>query len=333
MKTALCARLNIELPIIQAPMGGASCPALAAAVSNAGGLGMLALSWHPPEAVRAAIRATRALTDKPFGVNLVLAWPQEARLAVCIEEGVPVISFFWGDPAPLVARVHAAGAAALSTVASADEAKQAVAAGVDVIVAQGWEAGGHVLGQVATLPLVRAVVEAVKPTPVVAAGGIVDGRGLAAVLALGAAGAWIGSRFLATPEAAIHSDYRARLLAARETDTVHTDLFDVGWPDAPHRVLRNSTLAAWNAAGRPPSGDRPGEGEIVANTPRSPILRYASATPGPDTQGDIEALSLWAGQGVAQLVRIMPAADVVLEIAAEARSAIFELAETARAWG
>jgi nitronate monooxygenase len=331
MRTALCARLNIEAPIIQAPMGGASCPELAAAVSNAGGLGMLALSWHPPEAVRAAIRATRALTGKPFGVNLVLAWPQEARLAACLEEGVPVVSFFWGDPAPLTAQAHAAGATVLSTVSSVEGARQALAAGVDVIVAQGWEAGGHVQGQVATLPLVRAVVEAVSPTPVVAAGGIVDGRGLAAVLALGAAGAWIGSRFLATPEASIHADYRARLLAARETDTVHTGLFDVGWPDAPHRVLRNSTLDAWEAAGRPAPGRRPGEGEILATTPRNPIVRYASATPGPDTQGDIEALSLWAGQGVAQIDRVMPAAEVVQEILADATSAIAALAETARA--
>ncbi|MDB5443017.1 MAG: 2-nitropropane dioxygenase, partial [Phenylobacterium sp.] len=254
MRTALTERLGIAEPIVQAPMGGASCPALAAAVSGAGGLGMLALSWHPPAAVRAAIAETRALTDKPFGVNLVLAFPQAERLAVCLEEGVPVISFFWGDPAPHVAACHAAGATVVSTVASADQARRAVEAGVDVVVAQGWEAGGHVLGEVATLPLTRAVVDAIAPVPVLAAGGITDGRGLAAALALGAAGAWIGTRFLATPEAAIHPRYRARLIEARETETVHTTLFDVGWPDAPHRVLRNATVDAWEAAGRPATG-------------------------------------------------------------------------------
>src|SRR5437660_10596647 len=104
MRTALCEQLGIEVPIVQAPMGGASCPALAAAVSEAGGLGMLALSWHPPQAMRAEIRGTRALTGRPFGVNLVLAFPQEERFAVCLEEGVKVISFFWGDPRPFVAR-------------------------------------------------------------------------------------------------------------------------------------------------------------------------------------------------------------------------------------
>lgn len=307
-------------------MGGAATPELAAAVSNAGGLGMLALSWHPPEAARAAIRATRALTDKPFGVNLVLAFPQAERLAVCLDEGVPVISFFWGDPAPHAAQCHAAGSIVLSTVASAEQARAALAAGVDAVVAQGWEAGGHVLGEVATLPLVRAVADAVAPTPVIAAGGISDGRGLAAALALGAAGAWIGTRFLATPEASIHPRYRERLLEAAETDTVHSRLFDVGWPDAPHRVLRNATVDAWEAAGRPASGARPGEGEAVATSPRGTILRYSSATPGPEAEGDIEALSLWSGQGVAQVGHVAPAAEVVREIAGEARAVLKSLA-------
>ena len=325
MRTALTARLGIELPIVQAPMGGASNPALAAAVSQAGGLGMLALSWHPPQAVRAAIRQTRELTDKPFGVNLVLAFPQAERLAICLEEGVPVISFFWGDPAPHVGACHAAGAAVTSTVASAEAACAAAAAGVDVVVAQGLEAGGHVLGEVGTLPLVRAVAEAVD-IPVVAAGGITDGRGLAAALTLGAAGVWIGTRFLATAEAGIHPRYQARLLTAGEGDTFHSALFDGGWPNAPHRVLRNATVEAWEAAGRPASGARPGEGEVLATSGGREIRRYASATPGPDAKGDIEALSLWAGQGVGQVREVKPAADVVREIAAEARAVLRDLA-------
>jgi NAD(P)H-dependent flavin oxidoreductase YrpB (nitropropane dioxygenase family) len=326
MRTALCDRLGIAVPVVQAPMGGAACPALAAAVSNAGGLGMLALSWHPPEAVRAAIRETRALTDRPFGVNLVLAFPQSERFAVCLEEQVPVISLFWGDPAPFVERAHAAGAAVTSTVASAAQAREVVAAGVDVVVAQGWEAGGHVLGEVATLPLTRAVVQAVN-APVIAAGGISDGRGLAAVLALGAAGAWIGTRFLATPEAQVHADYRERLLAADEAATQHTRLFDVGWPNAAHRVLKNSTIAAWEAAGRPPSGARPGEGEAVAQGPRGGASpRYAAVTPAPGMTGDIEALSMWAGQGVAGVTDVKPAAEVVAEIVREAQETIRDLA-------
>ena len=142
MKTALCERLGIELPIIQAPMGGAVGPALAAAVSNAGGLGMLT-PWHMNiEAARRQIRETRALTARPFGVNLILEFPQEERLVACLDESVPVISFFWRDPAALVPRAKASGAIVLHTVGSAADAKRAVDCGVDIVVAQGWEANG-----------------------------------------------------------------------------------------------------------------------------------------------------------------------------------------------
>src|SRR5436189_3648759 len=237
MKTALCTRLGIEFPIIQAPMGGAVGPALAAAVSNAGGLGMLVLWRADPDMMRKQIRDTRALTTRPFGVNLNLEFPQEERLDVCLEEKVPVVSFFWRDPSSLVSRAKQAGAIVLHTIGSVEDARRAVDYGVDVVVAQGWEAGGHVRGTVATLPLVPAVVDAVAPVPVVAAGGIADGRGLAAALALGAAGAWIGTRFLASEEAAIHPHYRQRILQANEADTIYLDnLFDIRWPNAPHRT-------------------------------------------------------------------------------------------------
>jgi NAD(P)H-dependent flavin oxidoreductase YrpB (nitropropane dioxygenase family) len=294
MKTALCEHLGIDVPIIQAPMGGAVGPTLAAAVSNAGGLGMLVLWRAELESMRRQIRETRSLTQRPFGVNLNLDFPQEDRVAVCVEERVPVISFFWRDPAALVTRAKAGGAIIMHTVGSAEDARRAVDCGVDIVVAQGWEAGGHVRGTIATLPLVPAVIDAISPTPVVAAGGIADGRGLAAVLALGASGAWIGTRFLASEEAAIHPLYRERLLRARVEDTVFLEqLFDVGWPKAPHRVLRNKTVVAWESAGRPPSGQRPGEGEVVATSRTSgEIRRYQSYTPGIDAEGDIEALSL-----------------------------------------
>lgn len=224
--------LNIELPIIQAPIAMATCPALVAAVSNAGGLGMLSVTWHDLEDLRDALRQTHKLTDRPFGVNLILEWPQQERLQICLEEGVAVVSFFWGDPSPFVAMVHDAGSLVMQTVGSAAEARRVREVGVDILVAQGWEAGGHVWGQVATLPLVPCVVDAVAPAPVVAAGGIADGRGLAAVLALGAAGAWMGARFLASQEAYVHSVYKQKVLQAAETDTVYSCLYDDGWPDA-----------------------------------------------------------------------------------------------------
>ena len=150
-------------------------------------------------------------------------------------------------------------------------------------MAQGWEAGGHVWGEVSTLALVPRVVDAVAPLPVVAAGGIADGRGLAAVLALGAGAAWMGTRFLLAEEAATHPVYREAVIAADETATAYSSLFDVGWPDAPLRALRNSTWEAWRAAGEPPPGARPGEGEIVATGEDGrDIARYCNDAPWPE---------------------------------------------------
>jgi nitronate monooxygenase len=327
--TAFCELLGIEIPIVQAPMGGAVGPALAAAVSNAGGLGTLALWGADIQALRRQVRETRALTSKPFAVNLNLEFPQEERLDACLQEGVPIISLFWREPSALVARAKAGGATVLHTVSTAKEARQAVECGVDIVVAQGWEAGGHVRGTVATMPLIPAVVDAVGPIPVIAAGGIADGRGLAAAMALGASGAWIGTRFLASEEVAIHPHYRERLLRATEDDTAYLEeLFDIGWPKAPHRVLRNSTVAEWEAAGRPATGKRPGEGEVVATSKsRGPIVRYRSYTPAADADGNIDALSLWAGQSVGLVHKIQPAADIVREIDREARAILRRLAQ------
>ncbi|MFL6826976.1 MAG: NAD(P)H-dependent flavin oxidoreductase [Bradyrhizobium sp.] len=327
MKTPLCTRLGIELPIVQAPMGGAAGPALAAAVCNAGGLGMLVLWRADADTMRRQIREMRALTSRPFGVNLVLDFPQEERLAICLEERVPIISFFWRDPSHLVPRAKEGGAIVMHTVGSAADARRAVDAGVDVIVAQGWEAGGHVRGTVATMPLVPAVVDAVSPAPVVAAGGIADGRGLAAALALGAAGVWIGTRFLASNEAAIHPRYRERILQANEADTIYLDnLFDIRWPNAPHRTLRNQTVQTWETTGRPASGKRPGEGEVIGTSKSAgPIVRYQSYTPGADAEGDIDAMSLWAGQSVGLVSKAQSAADIVREIAEQADSILRRL--------
>src|SRR6188474_771834 len=235
METALTRLIGIEVPIIQAPIGTLTNPQLAAAVSNAGGLGMLALGGAEPDHLRRIVAETQALTGHPFGVNLNLRRPQGERVAAALEAGVRLVSLFWGDPSPHVAAVHAAGALVTSTAGSAAEARRHADAGVDVVIAQGWEAGGHVWGGVATLPLVPAVVDA-------------DGRGLAAVLALGAAGAWLGTRFVMSEEAGALPAYLARLRDGRETDTVYSQLLDGGWPDSPHRTLRNDLIDAWEAA-------------------------------------------------------------------------------------
>jgi nitronate monooxygenase len=304
--------LGIDQPIVQAPM--AAIPPLAAAVSNAGGLGMVTLTWSDDPG--AVVRETAGLTARPFGGNFVLTSDHHRHLDQALAAGLRIVSFMWGDPSSYITAVHDAGAVVLHTVGSAGEARRAVAAGVDVIVAQGWEAGGHVWGTVATLPLVPAVVDAVAPVPVIAAGGIGDARGVAAVLALGTQAAWLGTRFLLAEEMPIHEDYRRALIAAAETDPQwYPNLYDVGWPDSPHRALRNSTAQAWDAAGRPPDAQRPGQGDVIAHfASGEAIVRYEPAPPMAGTTGDIEALSMWAGQSVALATQPQSAADIVAEL-------------------
>ena len=312
VRTPVCELLGIEQPIVQAPMS--AVPQLAAAVSNAGALGMLALTWSDPAGD--PVRETAALTDRPFGGNLIIDSDQHRRLDEALEAGLRIVSLMWGDAASYVKPVHDAGGLLLLTVGSAEEARRAVGSGVDVVVAQGWEAGGHVLSKVATLPLVPAVVDAVAPVPVVAAGGIGDARGVAAVFALGAQAAWLGTRFLLAKEMPTHEEYRRRLIDAVETDAQwYPDLYDVGWPDAPHRALRNSTSEMWEAAGRPPLGSRPGEGDVLAHfASGEAIVRYEPGAPLAGTTGDIEALSLWAGQSVALARQQKSAAEIVSEL-------------------
>ncbi len=277
-------------------------------------LGMVTLTWS--DDAGAVVREVAALTGRPFGGNLVLTEDQHRRLDQALEAGLRIFSFMWGDPGGYIEPVHAAGGVVLHTVGSAEEARRAVASGVDVVVAQGWEAGGHVWGSVATLPLVPAVVDAVAPVPVIAAGGIGDARGVAAVLALGAQAAWLGTRFLLATEMPIHEDYRRALIAAAETDPqLYPNLYEVGWPDSPHRALRNSTAKAWEAAGRPPLAQRPGAGEVIAHfASGEAIVRYEPAPPMVGTTGEIEALSMWAGQDVALARKSQSAADIVTEL-------------------
>jgi nitronate monooxygenase len=233
-RTRVCELPDIELPVLGAPNGPEiASVALAAAVSNAGGLGMISFGGYPPARLKERIKRLRSLTSRPFGVNVLLQGPHlplpdAAFVDVCIEERIPVLSFFWGDPTPYVEKAHKAGIKVCDQVGSVSAAKRAQQAGADFIIAQGLEAGGHVSGTVSTMILVPRVVGSVAPTPVVAAGGIADGRGLAAALALGADAAVLGTRLLATTESNAHEVYKRKILAANEEDTVRTTLFGNG---------------------------------------------------------------------------------------------------------
>lgn len=323
LTTPLCEQLGIRFPIIQAPIGSATTAELAAEVSNAGGLGMLALTWRSPQAASAIVRRTQQLTAAPFGVNLSLDFDIVEQLAAALSLDVTVVSTFWGDPSAVHDRIAAAGALHLHTVRSPAEAMRAVDAGVDAVVAQGWEAGGHVWGLVATMPLVPAVVDAVAPVPVIAAGGIGDGRGLAAALVLGAQAGWLGTRFVASAEADTHDLYRTRVTSAHPEDAVYTNCFDGGWPDAPHRVLRNDTIDLWDAAGRPAAPDRPHEGLLVAtDSVGRGVELYDDVMPLRELEGELERMALYAGQSVGVVHDVKPAALVVASIVAQAQAAL-----------
>jgi nitronate monooxygenase len=299
---------------MQAPLAGAATAELAAEVSRAGGLGSLGASWTEPGILRDRIRSIGRMTDRPFCVNLVLDFEQDERLEVAVEERAPIVSFSFGVRPDLIARARAGGAHVLVQVGSAEAARAAADAGADALIVQGVEAGGHLHSVVGLLPLLAEVRSAVS-LPVLAAGGIADPSSARAVLAAGAVAIVMGTRFVASSESAAHPRYKARLLQAEVRDTVLTELFDVGWPATPHRVLRNSTYESWESAGRPPAGERPDEDAEVA----SGIPRYGANLPLAGMGGDVEAMAMYAGQGVGAITDVEPAAAIVERFAAALR--------------
>lgn len=312
-------RLGMTKPIFQAPIGGIASPELAAAVSEAGGLGHLACTWRTPEQLDALFGRMSRLTRRSYGANFVLDFPIEEKLQIALAHEVKVVSFFWGDGGPYVERVKAAGAVAIQVVGSIAEAKVAARAGFDIIVAQGFEAGGHVRGQIGLMALLPQVVDVAGALPVLAAGGIGDRRGVTAALALGAAGVWVGTRFLAADESSIHPCYRDRVLASGGDDTACTEVFDVGWPNAPARSLVNGTIVDWQAADRPRPPCRPGEHEAVARrADGTEIPRYHFSAPTPQVTGAVEAMALYAGSIVGLVRSRAPAAQIVDELAGAA---------------
>ena len=318
--------LGLSVPIVQAPMGGGIAgPKLAAAVCNAGGLGLLPIWPMQREQAASQLTELRQATSGVFGVNLNVAFGPQAHLELALEFSVPVIHFFWGDCTPFVARAKSKGALAMATVASAAEARRARDAGVDILVAQGLEAGGHVWGTIGLAALVPAVVDAGGGMPVVAAGGIADGRGLASALMLGASGAMLGTALLVADECGAHPQYKTAILNAGEGDTAYGTVFDTGWPGAPCRLLRNSTFKAWESAGSPASGTRPGESDIVAHgSGRLPIPRYSVQPPAADVEGNIEAMALYAGQGVGLVNTAAPAAMIISKIVQDAQDLLLD---------
>jgi nitronate monooxygenase len=318
LTTRFTALTGCTVPIQQAPMNIAT-PALAAAVAGAGGLGMLA-TWGaqgvPPERIAAVFDQLPREVPGAYGANFVLRFLAPDLRDACLRaaaERARVVECFYTDPDPaVVAVVHDAGALASWQVGSREEALAAQAAGCDFIVAQGTEAGGHVRGTIGLLALLDEVLGAVE-VPVVAAGGIGSGRAMAAALAAGADGVRVGTRFIAADETGAHPRYLERLFAARASDSVLTDAFWAGWPDAPHRVLRSSITAAEAL----PDGPI-GEGTHILTGQRYPVQRFARGAPHRGMSGEIDAMALYAGESVGGVTRVQPAAEIVQELAGEA---------------
>jgi nitronate monooxygenase len=315
----LCALFGLDVPIIQAPTSSIAGPELAAAVSAAGALGGMGLTWTAPTDAAERVRQVRAATGRAFFVNFALAF-DPVPLPAVLEAGAPVITFSFGDPEAHLGIVRAAGAKVGLQVGTAAGAARAVELGLDFVICQGVEAGGHVQSSTALDALLPQVLRAVAGrVPVVAAGGIATGADIARVLAQGADGAMLGTRFVATQESRAHPEYKRRLVEAPHGQTALTTCFDGGWPQMPHRVLRNATLERWEAAGCPQTGQRPGEGDEVARDERgAPIRRYEDTAPRAGMSGDIAAMCLYAGIGVDRVTDIPTAAELVCRLRDEA---------------
>jgi nitronate monooxygenase len=311
MHTDLTELLGCRLPIQLAGMGWVAGPELAAAVADAGGAGTVAPHMLPAPALAPMLDELVARADGPVGFNVLMPFLDLDAVDVAAAR-TRYVEFFYGDPdRTVVERVHGHGALAAWQVGSPTEAVAAERAGCDFVIAQGIEAGGHVRGHTALLPLLAAVLETVT-VPVVAAGGIATARSLAAVLAAGAGAARIGTRFLAATEADVHPAYRDALLRAVAADTELTETFSTLWPDAPHRVLRSCITTARAHTADP-------VGTVVLGGREGPVPRLGPMAPISATTGDIAAMALYAGQGVDAVGKVQPAAEIVTELTDGAR--------------
>jgi len=314
LRTPLCDLLGVDKPIMLAGMGGVSYAELCAAVSNAGGFGVLGMAGRTPRDIETEMAEVRRRTSKPFGVDLLAASPESltASVEVIISGGASVFVAGLGVPLPIIARLKAGGVKVMVVCGAVKHAVKAEEAGCDAVICQGSEGGGHT-GLVGTLPLVAQAVEAVK-LPVVAAGGLYDGRGLAAALALGAVGVWMGTRFIASAEAHAGDLYRQAVVEARDEDTVRTRCYS----GKPMRVRANAYVADWE---RRTDEIQPFPQQAIASSRAGVMGGIGGQIEGLDPDRSCFAM----GQSAGGVRSVRPAAEIVDEIMAGAEAAIARL--------
>ena len=308
--------LNIEYPIVQAPIGGIVTPELVAAVSNCGALGGLALSWSSPEDAEKKIKELQSLTSKPFYANFVLNFKPKA-LKRSLELGVKIIQFSWGMPSiETVELIRSFNAKIGIQVTSKESALRAISLGADYLICQGTQAGGHVqASKTLEKALLEIFMEAKNETPVLASGGISSGKDMSYYLKLGASGVVMGSRFVASKESGAHSIYKESLVNSKSEHTVLTVCMNKGWDNASHRIIRNSTFKMWESNGCARIGNRPGEFDIIGKSiSNTNIERYSFSAPIFGVTGNIEAMTLYAGTSVNNINEIKSASNIVKDI-------------------
>ena len=331
ISTRMTERFGCRHPFASAGMAFAGGTAdLALGVCAGGGIGAIGVGFTPAEKIRTIIRRIRAATDAPFNINFITCFDNDAQIRVCAEEKVPVASFHWGHPAAEhLTLLRDAGVSVWEQIGNVEAARRAVGDGVEVIVAQGWEAGGHNYGGLPTMVLVPEILDAVSPAFVLASGGIVDGRGVAAALALGADGVWVGTRLVATREAAVHFEHKRRLVEGKGEQTVRSSIFGPEWPHFnPMRVLRNRVVDEWTDRLSEVSTLRdhlPVIGRTVFLGQETEMRKFNVLLPTADTDGDWEEMPWLAGQGVGLIHEIRPAKDVVETMMGDAKAILKRL--------
>ena len=329
ISTSIMRDFGLATPIVNAGMAMIARPALAAAVCESGGLGTIGSDINPPDVLRDLIRKTKALTKRPFGVDLIGDFVTDEHISVLLEEQVALAIFFWTLPtSEQVGRLKHAGIKVWMQVGRVAEAEQAVALGAEALIVQGAEAGGHNRAEASTMTLFPRIRRLFPGLPLLAAGGIVDGTTMAAALALGADAVWCGSRFLASLEAEAHDAYKARVQAADVGDTAILSIYGPEWPDQPMRAIVNDGARA--ALGREAEATKDAEGQFIGSTVLNgqtiPVPRYSAILPTPDFDGDIEQACLTAGQSAGNIDEVLPAGEIVRRMTAEAKSVLRRLA-------